>query len=141
MGELHMLRCAKIQITEIVEDTTEKVKKKKKKAKDKFPDGDEEDFDLLCEGFQNMNKVCNYPKCKTLITTLGVDCPFCRVRFCLHHSMAEVHGCGPQAKQAARQQVQRQGKITPGSGSVTQSQSSQAKRAQLARKLEKKVGE
>merc|ERR1719233_1828944 len=77
-------------------------------------------------------------QCKTLVATLGVNCAFCRVRFCLTHSMAEVHGCGEEARRVARQQVSREGKLVPGSGLVNH-KPDKAKRDQLARKLDKKV--
>jgi len=101
---------------------------------------EEEDFDAMLESFQKKDKVCNYPKCKTLIATLGVDCKFCRVRFCLTHSMAEIHGCGDSAKSAARQQLRRDGQWVPGSGSINR-KTDPDKRAQMLRKLDKKMGE
>ena len=68
--------------------------------------------------------------------------------------MAEVHGCGEDARSSARRQVAREGTVNPGSGAVFRDYSclhltfpgsnhnkpmDPAKRAQLARKLDKKV--
>ena len=39
---------------------------------------------------------------------MGRVCPHCRLRFCLPHGMAEVHGCGADAKVAARAKWERQ---------------------------------
>ena len=49
-----------------------------------------DDFDELLNMFQDTNNVCNYKGCKTLVKTLGQNCEFCRHRFCLTHSLAEV---------------------------------------------------
>jgi len=116
-------------------------KNKKKKTQQKGNTRSEEDFDSLCEQFQSLDKVCNYTRCKTLVSTLGVTCTFCRIRFCLTHSMAEVHGCGEEARSSARRQVAREGTVNPGSGSNHNRPMDPAKRAQLARKLDKKVNE
>ena len=52
--------------------------------------------------------------------------------------MAEIHGCGDKAKQAARQQISAEGRIVPGSGRINH-KPDKDKRDQLARRLEKKV--
>jgi len=139
--ELHKARCdqAKVNMDEVIGTREKEKKKSKKKKASKSVDTLEDDFDQLCEGFQKLDKVCNFPKCKTLVATLGVNCTFCLVRFCLVHSMAEVHGCGQEAKRVARQQITREGKLVPGSGLVNH-KPDQGRRDQLARKLEKKVG-
>lgn len=49
-----------------------------------------DDFDELLSMFEDTNNVCNYKGCKTLVKTLGQNCEFCRHRFCLTHSLAEV---------------------------------------------------
>ena len=49
-----------------------------------------DDFDELVEMFQKSNNVCNFKGCKVLVKTLGQNCEFCRNRFCLNHSLAEV---------------------------------------------------
>ena len=67
--------------------------------------------------------------------------------------MAEVHGCGEEARSSARRQVAREGTVNPGSGdffrvyfftcyfpgSNHNRPMDPAKRAQLARRLDKKV--
>jgi len=156
--ELHTVRCAaqllkekkekaeldyfnSMQSQADLEATKAKKNKKKKKPHQKENIGSEDDFDSLCEQFQSLDKVCNFPRCKTLVATLGVTCKFCGVRFCLTHSMAEVHGCGEEARSSARRQVAREGAVNPGSGSNHNKPLDAAKRAQLARKLDKKVNE
>jgi len=138
--ELHKMRCVQAMVTkdEVGEVEGEKEKKKSKKKKSKAKDIPEDEFDELCQSFQKLDKVCNYPRCKTLVATLGVNCTFCLVRFCLTHSMAEVHGCGQEARRVARQQMTREGKYVPGSGLVNH-KPDQGKRDQLSRKLDKKV--
>jgi len=156
--ELHQVRCAaqllkeqkdraevdyfnSLQSRADLESSKSKKNKKKKKPQQKENTGSEDDFDSLCEQFQSLDKVCNYTRCKTLVSTLGVTCTFCRIRFCLTHSMAEVHGCGEEARSSARRQVAREGTVNPGSGSNHNRPMDPAKRAQLARRLDKKVNE
>jgi len=54
--------------------------------------------------------------------------------------MPEVHGCGDAAKAAARQQIQRDGKLYAGSGRPSHLPD-KAKKAALQRKMDKKLGE
>merc|ERR1711963_576324 len=118
--ELHKLRCSVIAVEAVknTESVKKPKKKKEKKKKESTPvDGDDE-FDTLCEQFQKLDKVCNFPKCKALVATIGVNCKFCMIRFCLSHSMAEIHGCGDEARKAARQQITREGRLVPGSGLI-----------------------
>jgi ATP-dependent RNA/DNA helicase IGHMBP2 len=122
-------------------DKSVKSKKEKSKKSKKGEVHEEEDFDSMLASFHKKDTVCNYPKCKALTATIGVNCPFCRVRFCLTHSMAEVHGCGPAAKAAARQQISRDGKLYPGSGRPTAASADPGKKAVLQRKLDKKLGD
>ena len=137
--ELHKLRCK-------VEDPLPKNPSKPKKSTKqkvkvkKIAEGvDEDDFDTLCEEFVKLNKVCNYEKCAVKVTVIGVNCPWCARRFCLTHSMAEVHGCGAAAKLAARQQISRDHKLYPGSGTLSHALDP-TKRKQIKRKLDKKIG-
>jgi ATP-dependent RNA/DNA helicase IGHMBP2 len=113
--ELHKLRC-QVQLgasavnSTVSQSSSCALPKKKKSAPVKKLPGasktdDIEDFDALCEQFQTLNRVCNYEKCKTKTAVLGADCVHCRVRFCLSHALAEIHGCGEAAKLAARQQL------------------------------------
>ena len=143
--ELHKLRCSVIAVEAVknTESVKKPKKKKEKKKKESTPvddvNGDDE-FDTLCEQFQKLDKVCNFPKCKVLVATIGVNCKFCMIRFCLSHSMAEIHGCGDEARKAARQQITREGRLVPGSGLINH-KPDKDKRAQLEKKLEKKLGE
>lgn len=94
--ELHKVRCA-IETLKEQKDRAEidyfnslqsqsdlvssKGKKNRKKNKaQKESAGSEDDFDSLCEQFQTLDKVCNFNRCKTLVSTLGVTCTFCRIR-------------------------------------------------------------
>lgn len=123
--ELHKLRC-KLREDKAKPKTNEvKVKKKKKKG----TDGDE-DFDQLCEQFQELSKVCNYDGCKVKVATIGANCSYCRVRFCLSHSMAELHGCG--------EAVRRDRAVNTTSSSSSRSLDP-TKRKHLSRKLNKKI--
>jgi ATP-dependent RNA/DNA helicase IGHMBP2 len=70
-----------------------------------------DDFDELINMFQKTNDICNFKGCKTLVKTLGEDCEYCRHRFCLTHSLAEIHGCGDEAKKQARAHIKRTGNL------------------------------
>ena len=95
--ELHQVRCAaqllkeqkdraevdyfnSLQSRADLESSKSKKNKKKKKPQQKENTGSEDDFASLCEQFQSLDKVCNYTRCKTLVSTLGVTCTFCRIR-------------------------------------------------------------
>ena len=131
--DLHVLRC---KLKDDISIEKEKPKKSKKKEKIKSPEP--EDFDSLCDQFQQMNKVCNFENCKAKVVIIGVNCNFCAKRFCLHHSMAEIHGCGAAVKLAARQQIARDHKLYPGSGTIPHTLDP-VKRYQLKSKLDKKL--
>ena len=125
--ELHKLECDKITISRQKVDPASIRKKVKKKTKIIQDDGD---LDQLFDEFQKLDSICNFEKCKVLVSTLGVTCKFCMVRFCLSHSMAEVHGCGSEARRTARASRP----PPPSSGSRDKE-----RRKQLARKLDNKV--
>ena len=84
------------------------------KKKNKGNSEAEEDIDKLLSTFDKIDNVCNHQGCKTKIATLGVQCDFCRLRFCIGHGLPEVHGCGEEARKAARQQLAQDGKIFAG---------------------------
>ncbi|CAF0704160.1 unnamed protein product [Brachionus calyciflorus] len=70
-----------------------------------------DDFDELLTMFQKSNDVCNFQGCKVLVKTLGQNCEFCRNRFCLKHSLAEMHGCGDEARAQARAHIRKTGNL------------------------------
>ncbi len=70
-----------------------------------------DDFDELLDMFKKSNDECGFKGCKTLTKTLGQNCDFCRNRFCLKHSLAEVHGCGDEAKKQARAHIRKDGNL------------------------------
>jgi len=138
--ELHKLRCKVKDPGAEIQSKPKKSAKQKSKVK-KLPEGsnNDEDFDAMCLEFETMNKICNYEKCGTKVSVMGVDCGWCKRRFCLVHSMAEIHGCGAAAKQAARLQISKDHKLYPGSGTLNKSLDP-TKRKQIKRKLDKKIG-
>jgi hypothetical protein len=78
--------------------------KSAKKTKAKKGEEDDDDDDKLLESFSRLNTVCNNDGCKLKTTLLWSDCDHCRLRFCLGHGhgLPEAHGCGDEAKKAAR---------------------------------------
>ncbi|XP_026706235.1 DNA-binding protein SMUBP-2 [Athene cunicularia] len=100
----------------------------------------EEDIDALISAAVKADTTCSFPRCKASVTTLGQLCLHCNSRYCLSHHIPEVHGCGAKAKAHARQRISREGVLYPGSGSKDKSLDP-ARRAQLQRRLDKKLNE
>ncbi|XP_064637243.1 DNA-binding protein SMUBP-2-like isoform X2 [Lineus longissimus] len=101
-------------------------------------DGD--DFDALIAAASKVDNVCNFVRCKTSTTCVGQKCDFCALRFCLSHHIPEVHGCGDEAKLAARQTLIREGVLYRGSGVPNKKPNAQ-KKAYLQGKLDKAMNE
>ncbi|XP_074599433.1 DNA-binding protein SMUBP-2-like [Brevipalpus obovatus] len=97
-----------------------------------------EEFDDIVEMVQKLDAVCFYINCSTKTKTLGQNCMFCMKRFCLTHSMPEIHGCGTAVRNYARSQVRKEGKIYPGTGQPNHLPDPFT-RAGLERKLNKKL--
>ncbi|XP_011383089.1 DNA-binding protein SMUBP-2 isoform X3 [Pteropus vampyrus] len=123
-------------------------KKKKKEAKETLsPLGPvasdlppEEDFDALVSAVIKADNTCGLAKCAASVVTLGQLCQHCGRRYCLSHHLPEVHGCGERARAHARQRISREGVLYAGSGAKDRSLDP-AKRAQLQRRLDKKLDE
>ncbi|XP_061263253.1 DNA-binding protein SMUBP-2 [Bos javanicus] len=100
----------------------------------------EEDFDALVLAAIKADNTCGFAKCTASVVTLGQLCLHCGRRYCLSHHLPEVHGCGERARAHARQRISREGVLYPGSGTKDRSLDP-AKRAQLQRRLDKKLDE
>ena len=111
--ELHELRCRKnppppppksaAHVTPGQNGVSSKsAKSKSKQQKDLLRETATDDFDELLRLADKMNNVCNQKGCKTNIHVLGQECDFCNHRFCLHHHMPEIHGCGDAARAKAK---------------------------------------
>jgi len=66
---------------------------------------------------QQLNSRCSVQGCRESTRLLGdlTACAHCKLRFCLRHAQAEVHGCGDAAHRAARSDMRRdfeQGRLT-----------------------------
>ncbi|XP_047631009.1 DNA-binding protein SMUBP-2 isoform X2 [Phacochoerus africanus] len=100
----------------------------------------EEDFDALVSAAIKADNTCGLAKCPASVVTLGQLCQHCGRRYCLSHHLPEVHGCGERARAHARQRISREGVLYAGSGAKDRSLDP-AKRAQLQRRLDKKLEE
>ena len=146
--ELHKIRCKKPESGGAAElkqkqQNISKAKVKKAKKDKKEEEGDEEeDIDKLLQSFSRLDTVCNATGkgCKAKTATLGANCEHCRLRFCLAHAQPEVHGCGDAARRAARLAITRDGRLYPGSWRPP-TRPDPARKAQLQRKLDKRLGE
>ncbi|XP_064609271.1 DNA-binding protein SMUBP-2-like [Liolophura sinensis] len=116
------------------------VKKKNNSSKSAIDQVDPDDFEALLAAATEQNSKCTFRKCKSLTTTLGQTCEFCLQRFCLNHHMPEVHGCGNEAKSKARHVIIKEGILHRGSG-FKETKLDPEKKAQLQRKLDKKLGD
>ncbi|XP_012613015.2 DNA-binding protein SMUBP-2 isoform X3 [Microcebus murinus] len=116
--------------------------KKKKKVKGHMVIDlpSEEDFDALVSAAVRADNTCGLPACTASVATLGQLCQLCGRRYCFRHHLPEVHGCGERARAHARQRISREGVLYAGSGTKDRSLDP-AKRAQLQRRLDKKLGE
>ena len=121
----------------------QKASQKKKKKEPKGPVMAlpcEEDFDALVSAVVKADNTCSFSKCSASTTTLGQFCMHCSHRYCLSHHLPEIHGCGEKARAHARQRISREGVLYAGSGTKDRALDP-AKRAQLQRRLDKKLGE
>ncbi|XP_040826885.1 DNA-binding protein SMUBP-2 isoform X2 [Ochotona curzoniae] len=115
----------------------------KKKKKEKSRPVEElcvENLDALLAAAVKADNTCGFAKCTASVATLGQLCQFCNRRYCLGHHLPEAHGCGEKARAHARQRVSREGVLYPGSGSKNRALDP-ARRAQLQKRLDKKLGE
>ncbi|KAK7023360.1 DNA-binding protein SMUBP-2 [Halocaridina rubra] len=138
---VHTVQCERLQRARDEEKKRQKAKKKDKKSQNKGSDiaqGVDEDFDSVIAQFTKENNTCSQPKCKTPTSVIFQLCPFCRKTFCLAHHMAEIHGCGDQARHHARMMINKEGVLYPGSG-IPSKKPPDDKRKQMQRKLDKKM--
>lgn len=101
---------------------------------------DPDDFDAMLDSIKKLDSKCAFKKCKVLTNTLGRNCEYCSLRFCLTHLMPEIHGCGDAVKEAARRIISRDGVLHSGSGHPSHKPNAQ-RRGLLERKMEKKMEE
>ncbi|XP_037694261.1 DNA-binding protein SMUBP-2 [Choloepus didactylus] len=145
---LHLERLQREQQTkkgqEPVATGRQKLPEKKKKREAKGPAAialpAEEDFDALVSAAVKADNTCGFPKCTASVATLGQLCLHCGRRHCLSHHLPEVHGCGERARAHARQRISREGVLCAGSGTKDRALDP-AKRAQLQRRLDRKLDE
>lgn len=143
--QMHELHCSKMNRPQIKEPKLESEKVKSatstKKPESKIKQVDfskaSNDFDELIEMSEKLNNICNFDKCKVKIQILGQTCEFCRHRFCLQHSLAEVHGCGDAAKQSARSHIRQTGNLN--TNGQSKSYQDQLKRDYAEKKLKEKI--
>ncbi|XP_046352610.1 DNA-binding protein SMUBP-2-like [Haliotis rufescens] len=151
--QLHSVHCArqvKAKLTQGQGQPSKDEVKSKKKTKNTKQDAalhrtasalekiDDDDFDSLIATVQKLDNRCCFTKCKQFTTTLGHTCDFCLRRFCLAHHIPEIHGCGADAKVAARQAMVKEGILFRGNV-APQRKLDPNKRAGLQRKLDKKL--
>ncbi|XP_052828218.1 DNA-binding protein SMUBP-2 [Octopus bimaculoides] len=141
--DLHILHCSKSRKTNTKNSKPTqktKVKAKSDKMTKALNNVDPDDFDALISAAMEVNNKCSFPKCKEKTHVLRIHCEFCRLHYCISHSMPEIHGCGAEAKVQARKIISRDGVIYSGSG-VPSKLPNAVKSARLQSKLDKKLTE
>ena len=148
--ELHQIQCEKQQrkqeasgngnpttATGTSSSKTAKNRKTKQKSSTKTSQKDsaEDDLDALLAEVKLADSTCSFPKCKKTVNLIGVCCQFCRRRYCLSHSLAEVHGCGEVAKQHSVKRLHQE--MARGH----KDSQSAVRRTQLKSKLDRKIEE
>ena len=144
--EVHQMQCSqrmeREKCTELKSGEAKRIAQKpkqtarKKSSKPSRVD-QSEDLDKLLAEVTLSDSTCKFSQCSKKVNLLGILCQFCQQRFCMEHSLAEVHGCGDSAKQQSRKDLQREAK----QGSRTYYSLSGTKRSQLQTKLAKKLDE
>jgi len=89
------------------------------------------DLDAMLAEMTLQDSTCGFPKCKKTINLLGLRCQFCNRRFCMEHSIPEVHGCSDPANKHAQQQKLK--------GPSQNKNIDPVRHAQLQKKLNKKT--
>ena len=114
--------------------TTKSKKANKKVASKHNRSQNLDDLDAMLAEVTLADSTCSNPKCKKPVNLLGMRCKFCNRKFCMTHSIPEIHGCAEAAKTHARSQISKelQGVSRP-------KPLSSSNRAQLQRKLDKKI--
>ncbi|CAI9732054.1 DNA-binding protein SMUBP-2-like [Octopus vulgaris] len=141
--DLHILHCSKSKKpnTKTSKPTQmPKVKAKSDKMTKALNSVDPDDFDALISAAMEVNNKCSFPKCKEKTHVLRIHCEFCRLHYCISHSMPEIHGCGAEIKAQARKIISRDGVIYSGSG-VPSKLPNAVKSARLQSKLDKRLTE
>ena len=96
------------------------------------------ELDALLAEVTLADNTCHFPQCSKHINLIGFQCKFCKTRYCMEHSLAEVHGCGDAAKLQARKDLEREarqkGSKYYGATGIRRSQL----QTKLTKKLEKK---
>ncbi len=149
--DLHEMRCAREQRKNEDEQSAKKKTSKMEKARDIAKQkkkestrgkgstkGEvEEDLDSLIAEMKQSDSVCSYAECKKSTSMLGSRCEFCCSRFCMSHTVPEIHGCGLEAKRKARERMRRESERPRGFNGDKGLNAT--KRGQLQRKLENKI--
>ena len=161
--ELHHLQCEKLQAVKHMSSTSStdindgseesrhrvtgvlaKASKSQKKAKkvrasrNSSNSDTTDDLDSMLAQLSISDSICNHSSCNKSVNVLGTRCRFCKLRFCMAHSIAEVHGCADAAKMFAREQVKQELKA---GYSVKSKNVDPRRRAQLQQKLDKRIEE
>ncbi|XP_071481045.1 DNA-binding protein SMUBP-2-like [Diadema antillarum] len=146
---LHEIRCEKIREEKERQNSATAGGRRRRnraetKAKQKHSLEDakeEEDFDALVALAVERDNRCNFVRCREKIALTGQGCPHCAKRYCFRHHVPEVHGCEEAARAHVRHQTLKAGVVTNGSGGPREKRVDPAHRANLQKKMERRLGQ
>ena len=139
--ELHRVRCERLSHANAGLGTSKQSSQAKKlpsrpkvKAVKKNPAKEADDLDSLLAEMSLSDSTCKYADCRKSVSLVGTKCSFCSGRFCMSHSVPEVHGCAAAAKRHATQQLSKERRH-----GTRPRRLDADRRAQLQRKLDRKI--
>ncbi len=124
-----------------VENNKSKMKNKSENKIKSISLPEDDDIDVLIACVKKADNICSYTRCKTNISVLGQSCRFCGHRFCLTHSMPEIHGCGDEVRAFVKSTIRKEGKLYAGSGIPNKKKLDSVKRNYLEKKLSNKLND
>ena len=94
LKSLHMERQARAK---------KKIRNEKKAERPGFLlDSTMSEDDVLSQAVVSSNKCAFGKSCAANVKLMGSVCKFCHLKFCFHHGMPEIHGCGRDVRKDAR---------------------------------------
>ena len=110
--DLHLIRCERSSHANAALGASKPALKAKSKPKvkavKKNPSKEADDLDSLLAEISLSDSTCKYADCKKSVSLVGTKCTFCSDRFCMSHSIPEVHGCAAAAKKHATHQLSKE---------------------------------
>lgn len=59
-------------------------------------------LDEVLKTVRQLDNTCDFGRCRTKTSLIGIDCKHCQQKFCLKHQLPEIHGCASAIKKEQR---------------------------------------